>query len=118
MVDVEPEASILLHTNHFVKPHSPQVRGSMHLPDSPFRFKRISDLVRMALGKSSEESIMEMLKDEQDYPVSICRAQTEDSTVATLFGIVMDLQSKIATVTMGRPVEGGKKLLLDPGKNM
>ena len=118
IVDLEPEAGVLLHTNHFIKGHSPRVHGTMHLPDSPMRYKRISDLVRMSWGKPTEQSIGDMLKDEHGYPAAICRATSEDSTVATLFSIVMDLKEKVATVTTGRPSEGGDTLSLNPGKDI
>ena len=118
IVDLEPEAGVLLHTNHFIKRHSDRVLGTMHLPDSPVRYKRINDLIGMSQGKPTEQSIMDMLKDESGYPAAIWRAATDDSTVATLFRIIMDLREKVATVTFGRPSEGGETLILNPGRSI
>lgn len=60
------------------------------------------------------ERVGKLLEDEMNYPTAICRAETDDSTVATLFSIVMDLKAKSAKVRLGRPCEPEDTLFLSP----
>lgn len=105
--------NIVTHTNHFLEQH-PGVEESSNLPDSPGRLERIEHLVSTTAPISDLHAISAILKDEQGYPVSICRAETEKSTVATLFSIAMDLRKVVAEVTIGRPSENGQILVLNP----
>ena len=50
--------------------------------------------------------------DEKNFPGSICRGQRVDSTVETLFNIVMELEGKKATVKLGRPVDPEDTIVL------
>lgn len=106
----------VLHTNHFLIEHG-GVEEKMQMKDSPFRLQRIRDLVAEAETKDPKPSaqiIGRFLEDEMNYPTAICRAQTEDSTVATLFSVVMDLTAKTATVRLGRPSATEDTLSLNP----
>lgn len=102
---------IITHTNHFVKQH-PGVEQRIDLPDSLVRLERINHLLSAHNGALDANVIEEMLKDEDGFPVSICRQKTDDSTVTTLFSIVMDLNKKSASVIIGRPVEGGRQFYM------
>lgn len=104
---------IVTHTNHFVEQH-PGVEERIGLPDSPVRLARINHLLSAHNGALDAKTVEKMLKDEDGYPVGICREETADSTVATLFSIVMELHKKSALVTMGRPVEGGRQFFMTP----
>ena len=106
----------VLHTNHFVVEH-PGVVDKMQLKDSPFRLQRIHDLVKAAETEylaPNVERLDKFLEDEMNYPTAICRAETDDSTVATLFSIVMDLNEKAAKVRLGRPCVAEDTLMLSP----
>ncbi len=106
----------VLHTNHFLVEHA-GVEDKMQLKDSPFRLQRIRGLVAAAETEDpipSAESIGKLLEDEMNYPAAICRAETEDSTVATLFSIEMDLTTKTARVRLGRPSATEDTLFLRP----
>lgn len=94
------DKGVVTHTNHFVKEHA-GVEDNMHWVDSPPRLKRIDKLIGTI--DPQVETIASLLKDEEGFPTSICREHTEDSTVATLFSIVMDLGSGLAKLTTGRP---------------
>lgn len=104
---------IVTHTNHFVEQH-PGVEERIGLPDSPVRLARINHLLSAHNGALDAKTVEKMLKDEDVYPVGICRDETADSTVATLFSIVMELHKKSALLTMGRPVEGGRQFFMTP----
>ena len=106
---------IITHTNHFLERH-PGVEDRIYLRDSPVRLARINHLLGAHNGPIDANAIEEMLKDEEGYPVGICREGTEESTVATLFSIVMELHKKTALVIMGRPVEGGQQFCMTPAR--
>jgi len=99
------------HSNHLVKPH--RIDASEFLKDSPPRLERIQELIG-STGSPSMQNLTGILKDEKNYPTAICRAQTEKSTIQTLFSIVMDLSEKYAKVKMGRPTEDGEVFELRP----
>lgn len=95
---------IVSHTNHYLEPHQ-ILETKLAFPDSPVRLARIRELIQNAGPEPSASKIEQMLQDEKNYPASICRAETEKSTVATLFSIVMDLPAREARVKVGRPIK-------------
>lgn len=115
-----PEASetveILAHTNHLILKHA-GVDEPPWLEDSKLREQRIMELAntssengvsRLRVGGggddiSVEEQLHDMLKDEDNYPMSINRHEVGESTFETLFTIVMNLTAKKALITFGRP---------------
>ena len=107
------DEGLLTHTNHFVETH-PGVVDSMQLKDSPGRLDRINDLVKSTQPDINQ--IAKLLEDEEDFPTSICRERTEDSTVATLFSIVMDLGKTRAEVKLGRPCKPEEVIELNPSE--
>ena len=110
---------VITHTNHYVKPH-PGVEDLMALKDSPTRLKRIDHLVQQETerhqdtGKIGLEDIRSLLEDEEDSPTAICRSKTDDSSISTLFNIVMDLQMRTAEVIVGKPSSSAEVLQLVP----
>lgn len=101
-----PSRRSLTHTNHFIK-HHPGVEDRMALKDSPARLERINQLIEKQITKRDGENLLNMestsclLEDEDGFPTAVCRARTENSSVATLFSIVMDLRLKNAKVRVG-----------------
>lgn len=119
IVELEAQEGVLTHTNHFIENHP--VDDKLAFKDSPVRLKRIDELIcerKKRIDASMEievEGIRSLLADEHDSPTAICRSKTEDSTVATLFNIVMDLRRRRAEVVVGKPSqEGAEVLYLDP----
>lgn len=109
----------VFHTNHFVVDHV-GVEEKMQVKDSPFRIERIHDLVSAAEKEDpipQVERVEKLLEDEKNYPAAICRAETDDSSLATLFSIVMDLKAKTARVRLGRPCEPEEILFLSPAES-
>ena len=102
---------ILTHTNHFVDTH-PGVGDLLQLKDSPDRLDRINSLLQSC--QPSSEQISKLLEDQDGFPASICREQTEESTVATLFSIVMDLGKRRATIRLGKPDKPSEFVELAP----
>ena len=120
-IGLEMEQGILTHTNHYMKRHH-GVEDLIALKDSPIRLKRIGQLVldqtkKLHDGKTLElEDIRSLLKDEEDSPTAICRSRTNDSSIATLFNIVMDLKNHTAEVVTGKPSSVAEVLYLVPGE--
>ncbi|MCJ1354427.1 MAG: hypothetical protein MMC33_004415 [Icmadophila ericetorum] len=96
------DRGVVTHTNHFLKEHA-DVNEVCDLPDTIARLRRINYLVGGCKDNPSMDDIANMLKDEDNYPTSINRAPTKDSTVETLFSIVMNLTKKESRVKFGRP---------------
>ncbi|KAL6717056.1 hypothetical protein ACLMJK_004970 [Lecanora helva] len=114
-----PTKDVLTHTNHSIETHH-GVEDKMALKDSPARLERINQLVRSEIAGDDKamtraETIRKLLADEDGFPTSICRAKTADSSVATLFSIIMDLKGRTAEVCLGRPCrEDVERLHLAP----
>ena len=103
---------IVTHTNHYLEPHAAE--SIMYLSDSEFRLWRIKELLKKAKSIPNVDAIEAMLNDENNFPGSICRCQSKESTVETLFSIAMDLENKRAHVRIGRPVAPEGKHMLQP----
>ena len=117
--EVKEKKGVVTHTNHYILPHHPDVREQGTLEDSPLRLTRINEIVdtaKKAGERPSTQGIYGMLKDQQGYPTGINRYETPDSTTATLFTIVMDLNKRNAKVTLGRPTEVEDTVILEPEK--
>ncbi|KAK0336347.1 hypothetical protein LTS16_015207 [Friedmanniomyces endolithicus] len=93
----------VFHSNHYLAEHV-GVEDSKWLEDSTFRVTRIEELCKDLKDPPTTETLFELFKDEEKYPGAICRAQVGPSGSASLFNIIMDLQHRTATVTLGRPV--------------
>ena len=108
------ENGIVIHTNHFIKEHV-GVKESRQLLDSPFRLQRIEYLIRSCReAHPASKDIQLFLEDEENYPTSICRAQTGKSMAATVFSIIMTLHEGYADIKVGRPTEDGETFRLTP----
>ncbi|KAL8698378.1 MAG: hypothetical protein Q9201_006613 [Fulgogasparrea decipioides] len=105
------EEGLITHTNHFLKEH-PGVEENVQFKDTQPRLERIAELAKAA--KPDLEPIRKLLEDENGFPASINRQITDDSTIATLFSIVMNLKERFADVRLGRPSEPEEKVKLQP----
>ncbi|KAL4875351.1 acyl-coenzyme A:6-aminopenicillanic acid acyl-transferase-domain-containing protein [Aspergillus karnatakaensis] len=111
--------SFIAHTNHVVTPPANFSRGAIYdrpAANSFSRLNRVTELTRVDAEGSvgtSVESVYERLKDQKNYPYSICRGVPVDAKgmerMTTLASVVveMDLVEKNARgwVTIGRPCE-------------
>jgi len=105
----------VVHTNHYLDLHAESVvEVKDWLPDTVFRLERIQSLLAEA-QVMNVDTAERLLKDERGGKngAAICRKRGEDG-LATLFSIVIDLKEKEARVVMGRPTEGGERLVLKP----
>ncbi|KAI2602480.1 AAT-domain-containing protein [Hypoxylon sp. NC1633] len=98
------------HTNHLVL-EKPGVEEPPWLEDSPLRLARIQELTSDML-KPTADAIFNVFKDIDGFPASINRKQEGNCKAQTLFNIVMDLTTKNALLTFGRPTEYSERVLL------
>ncbi|KAI1453143.1 AAT-domain-containing protein [Annulohypoxylon moriforme] len=98
------------HTNHLVLDKF-DIDEPPWLADSPKRLERIQELTCNLSGPTAD-TIFELLKDTKGYPASINRKQEGDNKPETLFSIIMDLTSKSAQVTFGRPTEYSERVTM------
>ena len=103
---------IILHTNHLLAKHD-RVDERLELQDSIPRLVRANQLIQAHTGSPSIAKLKEILKDEEGYPVGICRDVAPTGGSSTLFSIVMDLKDKRGYVKIGRPVGDGEDIVLD-----
>ena len=105
---------VCTHSNHFVSAHADGAKDANMLLDSPARLERIRTLVAQE-AKPDVEVVERLLRDEDGFPSSICRAATEKSSLETLFSVWMDLGERRARVKMGRLVDKeGERVELRP----
>lgn len=112
IVELEMDQGICTHSNHMLRPHAAEDMNL--LPDSRFRVQRMQELLRKSGSEPTMTVLRDILKDEKNYPSSICRATKGDGTLQTLFSIVMDVKEKYALVKLGRPTDDGEELELRP----
>ncbi|KAI1078566.1 acyl-coenzyme A:6-aminopenicillanic acid acyl-transferase-domain-containing protein [Whalleya microplaca] len=98
------------HSNHLILDKS-DVLEPPWLEDSHVRLKRIQELTS-EISNPSTGTIFDVFKDTEGYPAAINRRQEGVATSQTLFNIVMDLTSKSAQVTFGRPSEYSEQMIL------
>lgn len=103
----------IYHSNHYLVDH-PGAKDTVYLPDSIPRVKRIRELSE-ALGKMDPtvSELLDVFKDDQNFPKSINRKQVEARQSETLFNIICDLKAKKAYVTEGRPTEAKSTFTLE-----
>jgi isopenicillin-N N-acyltransferase-like protein len=108
--------SMVTHSNHLLLEHE-ETDQPHWLVDSVPRLARFEQLISQAKSKApdhdlDETSLYSIFTDEQGYPASINRCQSDGGEAQTLFTIIMNLSEKRATVTFGRPAASSERVLL------
>ncbi|KAK4496273.1 hypothetical protein PRZ48_012253 [Zasmidium cellare] len=102
----------VFHSNHYLLQHN-GVEDKNWLADSTFRVNRIEELSKQVEGEPTYEKLIEVFKDTANAPGSICRKQdNKKSWSATLFNIIMDLESRKANVALGKPDSPDEQFVL------
>lgn len=103
-IEMNPSKQVF-HTNHYLATHDEGVVDTVWLKDSLVRVVRVKELCKKLGESPSHDEIADVFKDEKGLPTSICRNERDGNATGTLFNIVMDLEAKRATATLGRPVD-------------
>lgn len=104
------DSGVLLHGKHLVHPRIPGVDvGLWLMPDSPFRLQRARQFLRQH-DPHEASTYEQLLADHVGHPSGVCCHPLADAVPAqqdaTIFSIVMNLESLSVRLTDGRPCEG------------
>ncbi|TDZ33070.1 Acyl-coenzyme A:6-aminopenicillanic-acid-acyltransferase 40 kDa form [Colletotrichum spinosum] len=95
----------VVHANNMVLEHE-GVLESAWLEDSPKRTARMQKLATPEVGeKAGFEALLELFKDEDNFPSSINRKQSGDLDSGTLFNVVYNLTERKGVISVGRTTE-------------
>lgn len=95
----------VVHANNLILKHE-GVFEPQWLEDSPKRTARLQELATKEVGeKASSDTILELFKDEQNFPASINRRQHGNNDSNTLFNVVYNITERKGVISMGRPTE-------------
>lgn len=101
---IQPVDGRVYHTNHLLVPHAGVHSGTCFETSEP-RYERMVQLADELQGRAGGEPAWEGfsgLFEDASFAQGICR-QADETGVATLFRIVMDLRTRRAVVSMGEP---------------
>lgn len=102
--DCEPiyiSEDILAHSNHYLNQRMKAFEANpSEIGNSVFRYNRATRLLRQHFGAHSPELFKILLSDHASFPASICKHQTDNSTV---FSIIIQLETLMAWIGKGRP---------------
>ncbi|OQV08963.1 hypothetical protein CLAIMM_13158 [Cladophialophora immunda] len=100
LVKLEMQRGRICHSNHFLVEHTEGVKDRRFGPDTLERMARATELMDGAAAESEKgptvQTMETFLEDEKGYPGAINRATSATSANATLFGVVMELNTKTA----------------------
>ena len=102
----------MVHSNHWLIKQD-GVTDLTSPGDTLVRVVRIKELADEIKGEPSFEKLFDIFKDEKGHPGSICRSVGGSSTSATLFNIVMELKSRRAMVSLGKPTKPDETFWLE-----
>lgn len=112
-----PEDGWLAHTNHFLDLQAVgltrQIQTSKR-PSTEQRLARVQHLLRTSSQISLERAI-EILRDHDDFPYSLCRHPDEnfppEERYASVVSVVMDLSERVFMIAVGPPCRHEYKTL-------
>ncbi len=111
---LSPEDGVLAHTNHFSNPEQLGIKQVLdeERKSTLHRFARITRLLRQMRsgnGKMTMTKAVEMLRDHDGKPGSVCRHENlslpVDERYRTVVSVVMDLYTGQLRTTLGSPCE-------------
>ena len=117
LLKMEMQDGKICHSNHFLVEHTDGVFDTVFSHDSLDRMVRATELLNSAAEHEKPptvRTIEKMLEDERGYPGAINRAASTKSANATLFGVVMELNTRTAKVRIGRPTQCKGIVFLKP----
>ena len=106
---LQPEDDILVHSNHYLTPRFQKGDWiyALGAADSYLRIQRINRLMKRQYGKITVETMMDVLRDHNNYPNAICRHVDKDAPIPfkTVASVIYDLEDKVMYIAYGNPCE-------------
>lgn len=106
-----PQDGWLAHTNHFLDLQTIGLTRQIHTskrPSTEQRLARVQHLLRSS-SQISLERVIEILRDHDDFPYSLCRHPDEnfppEERYASVVSVVMDLHEKTLLIASGPPCQ-------------
>ncbi|OHE99889.1 hypothetical protein CORC01_04790 [Colletotrichum orchidophilum] len=95
----------VVHANNLILEHE-GVFEPLWLEDSPKRTARMQELATPDVGENAGfGTLLELFKDEQNFPASINRKQFGKNDSGTLFNVVFNLTERKGVISVGRTTE-------------
>jgi len=112
---IEPNGGILVHANNFVGSQGVTDVGVWWMPDSPFRYMRVRELLRCREGAVSVAALQTVLTDHVNHPVGVCahadlREKPTDQGETTA-SLIMNLDERVLWLADGTPCTVGYRRL-------
>jgi isopenicillin-N N-acyltransferase like protein len=113
---LEPRDGLIVHANHFVGTIvATDDVGIWWMPDSPFRYMRVRELLRCRVGAVTVESLQRVLTDHANHPVGVCaHADLREAPMdqgQTSASLIMDLDERTLWLADGMPCTVGYRRL-------
>jgi isopenicillin-N N-acyltransferase like protein len=104
---IEPVDGLLAHANHYISPSLVDEERSegRKLQNSQARQRRMDELLRQYHGKLDIPMLRKILRDRQEAPDSICRADGDeaDSDIITFASVIAEPAQQTLWVAIGPP---------------
>ena len=104
---LQPKDDILVHSNHYLTPKFQKGDWvyALGAADSYIRIQRIKRLMKKQYGNITVETMMDALRDHNNYPNAICRHVDKDKPIPfkTVASIIYDLDEKVMYIAYGNP---------------
>ncbi|MCX8102824.1 MAG: C45 family peptidase [Candidatus Bipolaricaulota bacterium] len=109
--EIPPKDGWLAHTNHFLDLHAIGLTRRIQTskrPSTEQRLARVQHLLRTS-SQISHERALEILRDHDDFPYSLCRHPDEafppEERYASVVSVVMDLHEEALSIAPGPPCQ-------------
>jgi isopenicillin-N N-acyltransferase like protein len=104
---IDPVDGLLAHANHYISPElaAEERAEGRQLQNSQARQRRMDELLRQYHGKLDVPRMRAILRDREDVPDSICRADgdQDDSDIITFASVIAEPGQKSLWVAIGPP---------------
>lgn len=103
---IYPEEGYVTHSNHYVSPSLKTYEQLVPLvPDTLIRNNRAKRLIRDRYGEINLEDLKNIMKDHENYHLSICRHGEEGNEIITLASVIQMPAELKAWVVNGNPCQ-------------
>jgi isopenicillin-N N-acyltransferase-like protein len=105
----DPEDDLLAHSNHYTCGVSFADLGAEAWPDSACRIDRMSSALTARHGELSPSTLVEVLRDHDGFPHSLCRHVDPGAPpveqAMTVASWIVDLDDRLAVIAAGPPCQ-------------